>query len=82
MTSLPLLKPHLWKKFTFETKTKYYIMILQQDLFRDWCIMKFYGGKRNKLGNSIIESCNSYKDALSRIEGIKKRHKAHKYKLI
>ena len=65
---LSSLKPHLWKRLTFETKTKYYTVILQQDLFREWSIIRFYGAKRNKLGNFIIRSCKSYKDALTKIE--------------
>ena len=42
---------------------------------------KCYGGKENKLGNLIIQSCNSYDATINEIEEIKKTRKAHKYTL-
>ena len=41
--------------------------------------MKCYCGKENKLGNLIIESCNSYEDAANKIEQIKKIRRRRKY---
>jgi len=79
--SLPDIQPEKWRRYYFESKDRYYIVILQQDLFHEWSIIKCYGGKDNKLGNLIIQSCDSYNEAIKEIEEIKKTRKAHKYVL-
>ena len=78
---LPNIEPEKWQRYYFESKDRYYIVILQQDLFHQWSIIKCYGGKENKLGNLLIKSCNSYDAAINEIEEIKKIRKAHKYRL-
>ena len=78
---LPNIEPEKWQRYYFESKDRYYIVILQQDLFHEQSIIKCYGGKENKLGNLIIQSCNSYDATINEIEEIKKTRKAHKYAL-
>jgi hypothetical protein len=79
--SLPEIQPEKWRRYHFESKDRYYIVILQQDLFHKWSIIKCYGSKDNKLGNIIIESCNSYQDGANKIEQIKKARRSRKYVL-
>ena len=79
--NLPPIQSHLWKRYHFESKDRYYIVILQQDLFHEWSIIKCYGGKDNKLGNLIIKSYDSYDDAINGIAEIKKTRKSRKYTL-
>jgi hypothetical protein len=52
--TLPNTEPEKWKRYYFESKDRYYIVILQQDLFHEWSIIKCYGGNENKLGNLLI----------------------------
>jgi hypothetical protein len=78
---LPEIQPEKWRRYHFESKDRYYIVILQQNLFHEWSIIKCYGGKDNKLGNMIIESCNSYQDGRYKIEKIKKIRRSRKYTL-
>lgn len=78
---LPEIQPEKWRRYHFESKDRYYIVILQQNLFHEWSIIKCYGGKDNKLGNMIIESCNSYEDGKNKIEQIKKTRRSRKYTL-
>lgn len=78
---LPEIQPEKWRRYHFESKDRYYTVILQQDLFHEWSIIKCYGGKDNKLGNMIIESCNSYQDGTDKIEQIKKTRRSRKYVL-
>lgn len=80
-TRLPLLQPEKWRRYYFESKDRYYTIVLQQDLFHQWSIIQCYGGNGNNLGNIIIKSFNSYKEAIGKIEEIKKRRVARKYKL-
>ena len=80
-SSLPDIQPEKWRRYHFESKDRYYTVILQQDLFHEWSIIKCYGGKDNKLGNMIIESCDSYQDSTDKIEQIKKTRRSRKYVL-
>jgi len=52
-SSLPDIQPEKWRRYHFESKDRYYTVILQQDLFHEWSIIKCYGGKDNKLGNRV-----------------------------
>ena len=80
-SALPEIKSHIWKRYNFESKSRYYIVILQQDIFHEWSITKVYGGNNNKLGNFQVESCKSYEHALEKIKEIKKTRESHKYVL-
>ena len=75
------IQPDKWRRYHFESKDRYYIVILQQNLFHEWSIIKCYGGKDNKLGNMIIESCDSYEGGTNKIEQIKKARRSRKYVL-
>ncbi|WP_236869768.1 hypothetical protein [Candidatus Bandiella numerosa] len=79
--SLPNIASDKWRRYYYESRDRYYIVILQQDLFHEWSIVKCYGGKENKLGNCVIESGYSYEEAINRIKAIEKTRKAHKYML-
>ena len=77
--SLPDIQPEKWRRYNFESKDMYYSVILQQNLFHEWSIIKMYGSKKNKLGNMIIEACESYEEGKNKIERIKKTRKSRKY---
>ncbi len=76
---LPEIESIKWKRYEFESENRYYVIILQQNLFHGWSIIKYYGGKFNKLGNMKIEICDSYKDAENKIEKLQKKRKSRKY---
>lgn len=78
---LPEIQPEKWRRYHFESKDRYYTVILQQDLFHKWSIIKCYGSKDNKLENMIIESCDSYESGINKIEQIKKARRSRKYVL-
>ena len=78
---LPEIQPEKWRRYHFESKDRYYTVILQQNLFHEWSIIKCYGGKDNKLGNMIIEPCYLYQDGTNKIEQIKKARRSRKYVL-
>lgn len=68
-------------KYYFETETKYYKLILQKNLFREWSIIKGFGGRRNNLGKVLYEYFKDYESALFRLEKLKKIRLYRKYKL-
>jgi hypothetical protein len=42
-SDLPAIQSHLWQRYYFESKDRYYIVILQQDLFHEWSILNVMG---------------------------------------
>jgi hypothetical protein len=76
------IRPMLWSRYYFESDDRYYTIILQQDLFHEWSITRVYGGKYNRLGGFMVESCNTYEEALERISCIRKRREGRKYKIV
>ena len=81
INALPPIQASKWKKYTFETNHKYYMVILQQNLFHEWSVTNIFGSKKDKQGKMIVTYCDSYKDALEKIAAIKKVRKARKYVL-
>ena len=79
INQLPEIEYIKWRRYEFESENRYYVVILQQNLFHEWSIIKSYGGRFNKLGNMIIEICDSYEDAKNKIELIKKKRESRKY---
>ena len=78
-SELPKIELEKWIRYDFESEEKYYIIMLQQDIFHEWVITKVYGEKNDKQDNYIVESCYSYEDVKNKIEAIKKIRKQHKY---
>ncbi len=78
---LPDIRPEKWRRYNFESKDMYYSVILQQDLFHEWNIIKISTAKSDKTGNMSIESCFSYEDGQDKIERIKKIRRSRKYVL-
>ena len=78
---LPDIRPEKWRRYNFESKDMYYSVILQQDLFHEWNIIKISTAKIDKTGNMSIESCFSYEDGQNKIEKIKKIRRSRKYVL-
>ena len=79
--SLPDIQPEKWRRYNFESKDMYYSVILQQNLFHEWSIIKLSSSKKDKHGNMIIEGCNSYEDGKEKIKLIEKVRKSRKYVL-
>ena len=72
-TELPL---HL----KFETDTKYYHAILCRDLFANWVILRYWGGKSSRLGNLHTDFCESYAEACKQLRDLQKVRRNHGYK--
>lgn len=66
----------------FETATKYYQAILFQDLFGDWVIIRYWGGKKSNLGSYTTDFCESYVTAIEKLRELQKVRRAHAYREI
>ena len=71
-TELPL---HL----KFETETKYYHAILCRDLFGNWVILRYWGGKSSRLGSSQTDFCESYAEAIKKLQELQNVRKYRGY---
>ena len=72
-----------WAEIRFERDTRYYIIVLQQDLFSGWLITKINGQIGSQLGRSRDEQHENYKDALARLDTlIRYRVKQRHYRLV
>ena len=78
---LPEIQPEKWRRYHFESKSRYFTVILQQNLFHEWSIIKCSGSNDSKHGTIDIEHCDSYEDGTNRIERIKKTRRSRKYVL-
>ena len=78
---LPEIQPEKWRRYHFESKSRYFTVILQQNLFYEWSIIKCSGSNDSKHGTIDIEHCDSYEDGTNRIERIKKTRRSRKYVL-
>jgi hypothetical protein len=79
INQLPEIEYIKWRRYEFESESRYYVIILQQNIFHEWIIVQYYGGKYNKLGNTLTKVCASYEDAVSTIGQLRKKRKSRKY---
>lgn len=76
-------KTKKWVEMRFERDTRYYLLMLKQDLFGQWIITKVNGQINNQLGKSRDERCETYDEALARFTAsIQYRLKSRNYWLV
>lgn len=72
-----------WVDIRFERDTRYYLLLLQQDLFGQWFITKINGQISTQLGKSRDECYETYDEAVSRfIVLIRYRIKRQHYRIV
>lgn len=49
------------------TKQRFYWLNMQKDLFEQWCVVKIYGGIKNRNVKEIWETCDSELEASQRM---------------
>lgn len=67
----------------FEKETRYYTLILEQDLLADWIVVRRFGRKNTTLGRHLKEVCTTYKEALKKFNHlVKYRERKRKYDVV
>ena len=66
----------------WETENKYYIAWLEEDLFKDWILIKAWGDKHSRLGSVRKELCDSYHNGIFRLQTLDKKRRQRGYLLI
>ena len=46
---LPSIQPEKWRRYNFESRDMYYSVILQQNLFHEWSIIKLSSSKKDRV---------------------------------
>ena len=71
----------IFKWARFEKGTRYYTIILEQDLFEDWVISVINGRINTKLGRIRKLAFQNCSDAASKFDAITKTRSKRKYSL-
>ncbi len=69
----------LWRKWQWESDTRYYIVQLKQDLFGQWCLFYSWGGRLNRHGHTKTRYLNSREEADTILQSIGKRREGRGY---
>lgn len=73
----------LWRTVRFEKDTRYYELLLEQDLFSNWVVTKINGGINSQLGKMVHFLCDSYEEACNYFEELSEyRIKKRRYRLV
>jgi len=75
---------HRWIsiRWKHELKGRYYVCLLEQDVWGEWVLTLAWGGQKKTKGTSRKIVARDYQDALLRIENIKKIRKKHDYEIV
>ena len=68
-----------WSHQRWEKDSRYYEILLHQDLWGDWVLTRIWGRRGTKLGREVHTPCASYRDARDRIVAVKARRKRRSY---
>jgi hypothetical protein len=71
---------HQWSHQRWEKGSRYYDILLHQDLWGDWVLTRIWGRRGTQLGREVHIPCASYRDACDRLVAIKARRKRRGYR--
>lgn len=63
----------------WESETRYYAVVLQQDLFGDWVLTTARGGRQNRLGAVRHVVVGSKEEGLKKIQALHRLRLRHGY---
>lgn len=58
---------------------RYYLAVIQQNLFMQWEVVRVWGHKDSSLGRVVVEPCETINDAFKVMELIKKKRRQRSY---
>ena len=70
---------HQWSHERWEKGSRYYEVLLHQDLWGDWVLTRIWGRRGTELGREVHTHCASYRDACDRLVAAKARRKRRGY---
>ena len=71
-----------WEYYHWQSETRSYWAVLQQNLFGQWCIVCCWKGRYSRIGNSKTYLLSDISEAQGKIKQIMKRRLAHGYEFI
>lgn len=73
----PAGAPQRW-----ETSSRYYIALVQQNLFGDWELMRIWGGKGSARGSMLCQPATGQADALSHLSELARVRERRGYRRV
>ena len=64
-----------------QIKQRYYLLFIEQDLFKTWCLVKSFGSLISRRGRTMVEVCLNKQDASEKLFDVenKKRQRGYNY---
>lgn len=67
-----------WLRWT--TAERYYRVLVQQNLFGEWELVRVWGGLHSRLGGYLVEAADSEVAALALASAVARQRTAHGYR--
>ena len=80
--SVPTIQLADWQHLRWHKDTRYYEAILEQDLWGEWLLVRRWGRRGQRSGQSKATPCDSYEQGLRLLEDVSKRRTQRGYRLI
>ena len=74
--------PHLWKRASWQKRTRYYHCELRQNLFADWIVVRSWGDNRSNRGREMEHICDNFEEAKTLFNEVEIRRKKRHYKIV
>lgn len=66
----------------WETSERYYIAVVQQNLFGDWELMRIWGGKGSARGSMLCQPATNQAEALDHLSAVAQMRQRHGYRRV
>jgi hypothetical protein len=73
-------RPGLFQRW--ETSERYYIAVVQQNLFGDWEVMRIWGGKGSARGSMLCHPAANQAEALDHLSAVAQVRERHGYRRV
>lgn len=74
--------PLLWQRRVWESDERLYVATLQQNLFGEWVVVRYWAGKLRKGGHTRTEYVRSYIEGCALLDDIGRRRVRRGYCLV
>ena len=71
-----------WQNWSWQSENRYYHLILSQNLFGEWLIIKKWGGLRTRIHGSKTHYFNDFDEVATSLIKIQKRRTTRGYSLM
>jgi hypothetical protein len=66
----------------WESATRYYVAVIDRDLFNELVVSRYWGGKWSRMGGALHEVISSMDDGVAKIQKYNKEREKRGYKVV